>query len=160
MSYNILFIRHSGSCLFSSPNSASQYGRAMVAATALNGGHFVCPDPWGGRLSSPGLPLSVAGTNQPACAPSARTQGGFYGQSAPALDPGSPPPLSTATPAHQSHGREGVGAVVKGLFYAWLSTKPKCACNAFYNIAQIAMPQRSWLRFTISWRLLRLATMK
>lgn len=153
MTYNIVNVRHSGQSLFGSTNKASQYGDPDVATTAILQRHLVCSDEAQGRVSSPSLSLPSPGTKQSGAAAGAASQSSFHCQLASPLDPASPSPLPPAAPAHQPLGRRGVAAVAGTTFRSWLKAGQKLLCDAFYTTSQTVMPRKSWLRFTISWRL-------
>jgi hypothetical protein len=61
--------------------------------------------------------------------------------------------LSGAAPPHQPPDHRSVAAVAGTTCRSWLRASPKLRCDAFYATGQTVMPRRSWLRFTIFWRL-------
>src|SRR5437867_3149006 len=101
MSYSILYIRHSGPSLLGSSNATSEYGRPIVAATAISTGRFVCLGEGRRYLWPASLSLPARGAKQPGAATRAGVQNGFHGQSTSAADPGGASPLSAAAPTDQ-----------------------------------------------------------
>lgn len=153
MTYNILFLRHCGPCLFSRPNTATQHGHRFIAATAICRGRFVCFNQGLRHLSPAGLPLSAASPNQSPAPSLASVQSSLERQPAASAHPRSPQPMPPTAPSDQPGARAGAGAVVgRRAFTPWLRTRPILGDNALYSTIQTAMPQPSWRRFTSAWR--------
>ena len=149
----MLSLRHSGPSLFGGANATSQYGDPDVAATAIFRRRFVCSAEALRRVSPPSLPLLAPGAKQPPTATSAGRQSRLHRQSASAVNPANESLLPPSGPADQPRGGQSVAALAGRTTHPWLKKRPELLCDASYTTARIVMPQKSWLRSTIFWRL-------
>jgi len=151
MSYNMLNIRQSGQSFFGNANATSQYGDSDVAAKAISQSHFVCSHPSARGLSPASISLFAAGPKQSSTATDTGAANCLHSQSAPALDSAAPPTVPAATPPHQSCGYRGVATVARTTIHPWGKLSQAVLFHAFYFTKRIAMPQKSWPRFTSCW---------
>ena len=151
MSYNILNISQSGQSLFGNANTTSQYGDSDVAAKAISQSHFVCSHPSARGLSPASISLFAAGPKQSSTATDTGAADCLHSQSAPALDSAAPPTVPAATPPHQSCGYRGVATVARTTIHPWGELSQAIFFHAFYFTKRIAMPRKSWRRFTSCW---------
>ena len=144
-------ICQSGQSLFGSANTTSQYGDSDVAAKAISQSHFVCSHPSARGLSPASVSLFAAGPKQSSTASDTGATNGLHSQSAPALDSATPPTVQTARPPHQSCGYRGVATVARTTIHPWGKLSQAIFFHAFYFTKRIAMPRKSWRRFTSCW---------
>ena len=152
MSYIQLNVRHSGQSLFGNANTTSQYGDSDVAAKAISQSHFVCSHPSARGLSPASISLFAAGPKQSSTATDTAAANCLHGQSAPALDSAAAPTVPAATPPHQSCSYRGVTTVARTTIHPWGKLSQAILFHAFYFTKRIAMPRKSWRKFTSCWR--------
>jgi len=150
MSYKLVILRHSGPCVVNSPNSTSQYGGPMVAATALPKGHFVGPYGALGHLTTSGLPLPAPGPKPLVAATRACSQDHFHRQFAAPTHSGGPSPLPPPGPAREPRSDGGIGALAGAISLSWLR-RPKALCNASYPTVPTVMLAPNWLKLITYW---------